>query len=317
MGNPGLEKRKETAKRQLLFAVPRVVAVSPQMRLVEDNPSSLSLLDIYKLRCSKTNVDHDAPIARYYEKLTAIQDKKSQVTHKDLCDVLRDVQTYMVPRSMLKEWAINTFADATDYWTFRKSLTLHLALLCFAEHALHLTFLRPEMLQIAQDSGRLHSAYFRFDMSDSTGNLNSAEDSNNSNVAFRLTPNICEFVTQVGINSVLSTALIATSRCFMQPNFKVEGLLRAVLRDEIIVWHKKRHDENNSAYQTTTEKTNPPPDIASNQLVSLVDNAVTWIMKRIQELAEMEGGGENKVSLLVDSSIKNLCRMDPAWHPWL
>jgi len=103
----------------------------------------------------------------------------------------------------------------------------------------------------------------------------------------------------------------------MQPNFKVEGLLRAVLRDEIIVWHKKRHDENNSAYQTTTEKTNPPPDIASNQLVSLVDNAVTWIMKRIQELAEMEGGGENKVSLLVDSSIKNLCRMDPAWHPWL
>jgi len=48
--NPGLERRKETAKRQLLFAVPRVVAVSPQMRLVEDNPSSLSLLDVYKLR---------------------------------------------------------------------------------------------------------------------------------------------------------------------------------------------------------------------------------------------------------------------------
>ena len=48
--NPCLEKRKETAKRQLLFTVPRVVAVSPQMRLVEDNPTSISLFDIYKLR---------------------------------------------------------------------------------------------------------------------------------------------------------------------------------------------------------------------------------------------------------------------------
>ena len=84
-----------------------------------------------------------------------------QVLHENLRDVLRDVQTYMVPRNMLKEWAISTFADATDYWTFRKSLTLHLALLCFAEYALHVTFLRPEMLQIAQDSGHLHSAYFR------------------------------------------------------------------------------------------------------------------------------------------------------------
>ena len=32
----------------LYFTVPRVVAVSPQMRLVEDNPSSVSLLDVYK-----------------------------------------------------------------------------------------------------------------------------------------------------------------------------------------------------------------------------------------------------------------------------
>ena len=28
--------------------MPRVVAVSPQMRLVEDNPASISLLDVYK-----------------------------------------------------------------------------------------------------------------------------------------------------------------------------------------------------------------------------------------------------------------------------
>ncbi len=39
---------QETCKRLLYFTVPRVVAVSPQMRLVEDSPASVSLLDIYK-----------------------------------------------------------------------------------------------------------------------------------------------------------------------------------------------------------------------------------------------------------------------------
>jgi len=48
MMNHFLTKQKETAQRLLYFTVPRVVAVAPQMRLVEDNPASISLLDIYK-----------------------------------------------------------------------------------------------------------------------------------------------------------------------------------------------------------------------------------------------------------------------------
>ena len=39
---------QETARRLLHFTVARVVAVSPQMRLVQDNSASVSLLDIYK-----------------------------------------------------------------------------------------------------------------------------------------------------------------------------------------------------------------------------------------------------------------------------
>ena len=48
MLNYCLGKQKETSRRLLHFTVPRVVAVSPQMRLIEDNPASTSLLDIYK-----------------------------------------------------------------------------------------------------------------------------------------------------------------------------------------------------------------------------------------------------------------------------
>ncbi len=56
----------------------------------------------------------------------------------------------MVPRSMLKDWALHTFPNATDYWTFRKMFTIQLALIGLAEFMLHLNRLNPEMLQIAQ-----------------------------------------------------------------------------------------------------------------------------------------------------------------------
>ena len=70
--------------------------------------------------------------------------------HQVLRDILKEVQSNMVPRSMLKEWALHTFPNATDYWTFRKMFTIQLALIGFAEFVLHLNRLNPEMLQIAQ-----------------------------------------------------------------------------------------------------------------------------------------------------------------------
>lgn len=64
MLNHYLAKQKETSRRFLHITVPRVVPVSPQMRLVEDNPASVSLLDVYKSGSNKMRVEHDQPIKR-------------------------------------------------------------------------------------------------------------------------------------------------------------------------------------------------------------------------------------------------------------
>jgi len=45
--------------------------VSPQQRLVEDNPSSLSLLDIFK--SMSTSQPYDDCIEHYYQRLANIQ----------------------------------------------------------------------------------------------------------------------------------------------------------------------------------------------------------------------------------------------------
>ena len=53
-------------------------------------------------------------------------------------------------------------------------------------------------------------------------------------------------------------------------------------------------------------------------LIGLVNKAVSSIISRLQGLSTFEGN-ESKVSTLVAAanSNDNLCRMDPAWHPWL
>lgn len=234
MLNHYLGKQKETARRFLHFTVPRVVAVSSQMRLVEDNPASISLLDIYKAGCTTLNVKHDGPITKYYEQLATVQASGSQASYQVLRNILRDVQHSMVPRTLLRDWALRTFPAPTDYWTFRKIFTLQLSLACFAEYVLHLTRLNPDMMYIHQDSGLLNVAYFKFDVEDSKGELDA-----NRPVPFRLTPNLQELLTDIGISGPLTASMIATARCFTHPNFKVQTILRAILRDEMIASHKK------------------------------------------------------------------------------
>lgn len=71
--------------------------------------------------------------------------------------------------------------------------TLQLSLACFAEYVLHLTRLNPDMMYVHQDSGLINVAYFKFDVDDTSGELDA-----NRPVPFRLTPNILEFLTTTG-----------------------------------------------------------------------------------------------------------------------
>lgn len=123
MLNYYLEKQKETTRRFLNITVPRVVPISPQMRLAEDNPASISLYEIYKSTCAKMDVEHDLPIMKYYERLSEVQSQGAQITHAMLRDIFQEIQNKMVPKTLFKQWAIKTFVSATDFWQFRKMVS--------------------------------------------------------------------------------------------------------------------------------------------------------------------------------------------------
>lgn len=314
MLNHFFAKQKETSRRLVNLSISRVVAVSPQMRLVEDNVSSLSLLDIYKLRCAKRQLEPDTPVTRYYERLASVQARGSQASHQVLREIVKEVQNAMVPRSMLRDWALTTYPNPTHYWTFRKILTIQLALIGLMEYLLHLTKLYPDMMYIHQDSGLINVAYFKFNIDDAKGELDG-----NRPVPFRLTPNLAELVTSIGVSGPFTACMVATARCLATPSFKVNAFLRAIMRDEIISWHKFssifRHQRQEGASVEGSQGTGP---MEGEALITRVNKAVTAITTRIQSLASSDGA-DSKVTQLVRAvnCVDNLCRMDPAWHPWL
>eukprot|EP00057_Strongylocentrotus_purpuratus_P021291 XP_011675765.1 PREDICTED: transformation/transcription domain-associated protein-like [Strongylocentrotus purpuratus] len=131
----------------------------------------------------------------------------------------------------------------------------------------------------------------------------------NRPVPFRLTPNIAEFLTTVGVNGMLNACMISIARCLVQPSFQLPAILKAVLRDEMIAWSKKKQEDTSSSSSSSSSST--ASTSSSQQTPSESELLITLVTKF--------EGGESKVSTLVAAanSPDNLCRMDPAWHPWL
>jgi len=80
----------------------------------------------------------------------------------------------------------------------------------------------------------------------------------NRPVPFRLTPNIWEFITPVGVHGVITHSMIAVARCLVQPQFSINSFFKTILKDELIGWNKKVRDDHKSAgsgrYRTTSKQ---------------------------------------------------------------
>ena len=87
--------------------------------------------------------------------------------------------------------------------------------------------------------------------------------------------------------------MISCARCLVSPNFKVQSILRAILRDEIITWHKKVREREvvsasleNILSSSLQNQEDPNPsgeiNIDGNELINMVNKAVNAVMGRLQ-----------------------------------
>ena len=61
----------------------------------------------------------------------------------------------------------------------------------------------------------------------------------NRPVPFRLAPNMCELISPVGVSGIITHCMIAVARCLVQPQFSIASYFKAILKDEMLTWHKK------------------------------------------------------------------------------
>lgn len=72
--NSVLKRRKEARKRNIQFHAPSAVALAPQLRLVENDSSYVSLQDIYDDYCKSRGRTREESIMSYYDKIKEMYD---------------------------------------------------------------------------------------------------------------------------------------------------------------------------------------------------------------------------------------------------
>lgn len=63
-----LERRKESRMRNLVFHLPAIVPLAPNVRMVQDDTSYTSLYDIYEDHCDSVHMHKDDPLVYFVEK---------------------------------------------------------------------------------------------------------------------------------------------------------------------------------------------------------------------------------------------------------
>ncbi|VDO79164.1 unnamed protein product [Soboliphyme baturini] len=268
--------------------VPDILPLGSGFLLVHDIPSSRTLLDFLNEHCSSNNFDLDNVYNKYFEKIAQQQIRNCQPSHQSLRDVFKDIQKTYIPRNALKTQLQLWYQDPTEYFVFRKQVALHLSVLNLSEFLFHLSSVLPEQLQFSMTSGAVTSFHFRFDINESTGELDA-----NRPVPFRLTPALTEFLGVSVLGNILP---------WMKLTARI--LQHADLYDwlQLFLWEE---------YFALSNYSNAEP------LSNKVSKAVTAITNRLQGLANPDTG-ESTLSVLINAAqtLDNLCRMSPAFHPW-
>lgn len=69
-----LRKRKESRRRNLQFHLPTAIALAPQLRLVQNDSSYVSLQDIFDEFCSAKHMTREDAIMSFYDRVKQVQD---------------------------------------------------------------------------------------------------------------------------------------------------------------------------------------------------------------------------------------------------
>lgn len=322
--NGTLSKRKESRRRNLNFHLPLMVPLAPHIRMVQDDPSYISLQGIFEDHCRKSGLAKDDPILFTMDKLRILAEAKTAVSnrlphpmrhHTNLdmqkhaehalnarMEIFSAIQDKWVPHTIALDYFKASYPAYADFWLFRRHFSYQYAALTFMTYILFMNGRYPHKLNIARATGNIWGSELISSMAAGKPTFHNPEP-----VPFRLTPNIQTLMGPMATEGIFTCAIMAIARCLTEPEFDLEQQLSLFVRDEMIFWFTSSHRAGS---------------MAEGQLRDTVQMNSEAIVKRTLSLAQAPVGMLPANQTIIDLVAKavnpmNLAQADALWMPYL
>ncbi|KAI8989366.1 hypothetical protein BDB01DRAFT_537511 [Pilobolus umbonatus] len=310
--NSVLERKKESRMRNLMFHLPAIVPLAPNVRMVEDDPSYCTLYDIYEDHCDNINIHKDDPLAFFIEKLKSGINKNKNVTtlKSDLLhlrmEINEEITKKYVPSDILSKYMLRTLGSYTDYWMHRKQFIAQYATATFMSYLFSVAHRTPHKVTISRINGNVWMTEFLPGWNPSNPLLGNGEY-----VPFRFTPNIQDYITPIGIEGLFISCLMATARSLTEPELELDQYLSLFVRDELITWHMSNHRSVTDAQFRDRVQTNVLQITTKAQFLSCK-------IEREKTINADKPVTQNIIDLISQASNpQKMAQMECTWMPWL
>jgi len=314
MLNCPLSRRKESRKRNLTFHVPIAVPLAPHVRLLENDSSVISLHEVWEQHCRERGIGKDDPIIAYTERIRAIVHAQPGVNLAAAkLEIYEEIAVKMFPDDVLKNYMIRTMSSASDLWHIRKQMTLQMASFLFMTYMFCMGNRAPSRIHFSHSTGLIHTT----DMLPSLAQHH-PEFQNSEPVPFRFTPNLQCFMTAIGAEGILTSALLAIARSLTESEHDLEHRLSIFVREEVIAWHHMHRNANQN--QSTNDTREHVRDFTLKNIDQVVGRAKLLSCRVEREKLPYGSVPANQTILELLSSATNvsqLALMDILLLPWL
>ncbi|KAL3426523.1 histone acetylase complex subunit (FAT domain-containing protein) [Phlyctema vagabunda] len=306
--NGTLIKRKESRRRNLNFHLPLMIPLAPHIRMVQDDPTYISLQGIFEDHCRKNGMSKDDPVLFTMEKMRALAESKVPAQNKiehnaaSKLETFTAIQEKWVPHNLVLEYFTTTYPSYSEFWLFRRQFSYQFAAITFMTYILHMNNRYPHKLSIARATGNIWGSELASCMAAGKAFFHNPEP-----VPFRLSPNLQTLMGPLATEGIYSCAIMAIARCLTEPEFELEQQLSLFVRDEMIFWF------------TSTHRAGP---MSEHQLRESVQTNSEIIVKRTLSLAQSPAGALPANQTVIDLIARavnpmNLAQCDALWMAYL
>ncbi|VFQ99863.1 unnamed protein product [Cuscuta campestris] len=321
--NRMFDKHKESRKRHICIHTPIIIPVWSQVRMVEDDLMYNTLLEVYENHCARNAREADQPVTYFKEQLNqAISGQMPAEAVVDLrLQAYSDIAKTLVDDTIFSQYMYKTLLSGNHMWTFKKQFAIQLAISSFMSFMLQIGGRSPNKILFAKNTGKIFQTDFH-PTYDANGMIEYNEP-----VPFRLTRNLQSFFSHFGVEGLIVSSMCATAQAVVSPK-QIQHLwyhLAMFFRDELVSWSWRRPIGMGGCPVVTTAGNLTPVELKQK-----ITTNVEHVIGRVNEIAPQFISEEDEnamdppqsvqrgVAELVEAALtpRNLCMMDPTWHPW-